>query len=114
MANPLSALLEVATDLHLHRHFLRELRKAEGRPLFSSLPPIAKERHRLLLLCHEEACERLSQEGILGPEPTLVEALVAYLERQEEPIKDHPTARHLNTVRAVLGRSLYRGEGSRH
>jgi hypothetical protein len=107
MPNLPNALLQLAADLRLHRHFLRELRRAESRPAFIQLPPRARERHRALTLGHEEADARIrAQAAGHFPEPTLVEALVAFLDRQAVPLADHPTARHLDTLDRVLRRRL--------
>jgi hypothetical protein len=107
MPNLPIALLQLATELRLHRYFLRELRRAESRPAFIQLPPRARERHRALARGHEEADARLRSQAEGGcPEPSLVEALVAFLDRQAEPMVDHPTTRHLDTLDRVFRRRL--------
>jgi hypothetical protein len=99
------ALLQLATELRVHRHFLRELRRAESKPAFSQLPPRARERHGLLTRGHEEAHARLrSQAAGHCPEPTLVDALVTFLEREGQPLTGHPTARHLDLLERVFQR----------
>ena len=103
MPNLPAALLKSAQELRLHRHFLQELSRAELRPHFASLPALARERHQDFIRSHQEACERLGHGAKSFPDAALVASVAAYLERQADPLPDHPTGRHLNTVNGVLG-----------
>jgi hypothetical protein len=101
MPNLPAALVQLAEELRLHRHFLRELRNTAGNPAFPGLPAEAQDSHRAFIRAHEDAARRLFQETPF-PEPALIEALADRLDRDREPSPQHPTARHLGCIKRVL------------
>lgn len=100
-----TTLIRLAEELRLHRHFLLELRRTANSPGFPRLPSKAQACHQAFIRAHEDAAQRLFVEGGF-PEPSLVEALAARLERELVPPPQHPTARHLACLRRVLARRL--------
>ena len=98
------SLLDLATDLQVNRHLLRELRRTAQCPVFPHLPPRIQDRHRAYTTRHEATEADLRRAHARFPDPGLLEALVGFLERQGELVVDLPAARHLRTLKGVLGR----------